>query len=74
MTQRNNDPLSELAHLLTGSINRNCCHRTGGYGAIVGFDPGRLCECRDLAETIIDNSAEVIKILSRANGELTGEK
>lgn len=54
------DKVGDIAHLFTGAIGRTCCYKTGGYGD----DP--KCECRDLAETVIENFEKIEKILSAA--------
>lgn len=57
------DPISDLAHIVTGSIAANCCHRTGGR------DPSaKACDCRAIAEQLIDNGDEVIAVIQRALG------
>jgi hypothetical protein len=52
------DPVGDLAHLITGHIAANCCHRTGGYN----LDP--KCECRAIAEGLIENKARVLELLT----------
>jgi hypothetical protein len=42
------DPVGEIAHIITGEIGRVCCHKTGGFNN----DP--KCECRGIAETLIE--------------------
>jgi len=49
--------ISEIAHLFTGSVGRGCCYRTGGFND----DP--KCECRDLAETVIENFEKIKSII-----------
>lgn len=51
------DQVGDLAHLITGCIASRCCHVTGGYN----HDP--KCECRDIAESLIDSRERVIAIL-----------
>lgn len=54
------DPTGDLAHIITGSIASLCCFRTGGRGS----DP--KCECRAIAEQLIDYANEAIAALSTA--------
>lgn len=53
------DRIGDLAHIITGSIGATCCHRTGGYSG------DQKCECRCIAENLIDNREKVLAILER---------
>lgn len=55
-----NDPIGDLAHIITGSIASSCCFRTGGCGN----DP--KCLCRAIAEQLIDNTDDAMEALSVA--------
>lgn len=53
------DQVGELAYLITGNIAATCCHKGGAFKT-----GNRLCECRAIAEDLIDDKAKVIEILN----------
>lgn len=55
--------VGDLAHIVTGAIASNCCFRTGGRSR-----DAKACECRAIAEDLIENADEVIEILNHAKG------
>lgn len=52
------DPIGELAYLITGNIAASCCHKGGAFKT----DNPR-CECRAIAESLIEDREKVAKIL-----------
>ena len=58
-----NDALGDLAHIITGSIANSCCFRTGGHN----HDP--RCECRAVAQQLVDFADEAIDAINRARAE-----
>lgn len=53
------DRIGELAYLITGNIAATCCHKGGA------FKPdNRQCECRAIAEGLIEDKEKVIAILN----------
>ena len=57
------DPLGDLAHIITGSIANSCCFITGGHNA------NPRCECRAVAQQLIDYADEAIDAINRARAE-----
>lgn len=53
------DQIGELAYLITGDIGGSCCHRGGAFKK----DNPR-CECRSIAEGLIEDKEKVIEILN----------
>lgn len=53
------DPIGELAYLITGNIGATCCHIGGAFKK----DNPR-CECRAIAEGLIEDKEKVVAILS----------
>lgn len=49
-----NDPLGDLAHIITGSIANSCCFITGGHNS------NPRCECRAVAQQLVDYADEAI--------------
>lgn len=58
------DPVGDLAHLITGAIASNCCFRTGGRDR-----KAKRCDCRTIAEDLIEYGDEVIEIVGRAKAQ-----
>jgi hypothetical protein len=55
------DLIGELAYLITGDIAMSCCHRGGAFKK----DNPR-CDCRAIAESLIDDREKVAEILKAA--------
>lgn len=53
------DPVGELAYLITGNIAGTCCHKGGAFKR----DNPR-CECRGIAEGLIEDKEKVVAILN----------
>jgi hypothetical protein len=59
----NERAVGELAYLITGHIAATCCHRGGAYKT----DNPR-CECRAIAEGLIEEREKVLAILNGVAG------
>ncbi len=53
------DRVGELAYLITGCIGATCCYKGGAFKT----DNPR-CECRSIAEELIEDREKVIEILN----------
>lgn len=55
--------VGELAYLITGHIAATCCHKGGAYKT-----DNPKCECRAIAEGLIEDREKVLAILSNDEG------
>lgn len=51
--------IGAIAHAITGSIVRVCCHKTGGHNT----DP--KCDCRDVAAQLLEVFPEIRSVIDR---------